>query len=85
MDELAAAPAVLAMDVESEAEEDEQLGAMADESGDQIGQRSVEEPSAEDKENLPDVPAGGDVGAAILKVSPDTLTLHCSLRAPPFT
>ena len=85
MDDLAAAASVLAIDVDSDAEEEQELGAAPDDSGDHVGPKSVLEPSPEDKENHPDVPAGGEAGAAHRKVSKPAPTMNRSLCAPPFT
>ena len=71
MDELNAAAAVLAMAVDSESEEDLELGAAPDESGDHIGHRNVSELSSEDKEKHPGLPACGEAGAALDKVLTD--------------
>lgn len=59
MDELDAAASVLAMEVDSDAEEDQelQLGAAPGESSDDIGLRTFSEPSSENKENHIDQPA----------------------------
>eukprot|EP00966_Prymnesium_polylepis_P188675 4372082-Prymnesium_polylepis.1 len=76
------------MDVDSAAEEDQELEATPDDSGDHVGPKSVsDEPSPEDKENVndPDVPAGGEFGAAHRKVSTHTATMRRSPCAPPFT
>ena len=57
MDELDAAASVLAMEVDSDAEEDQELGAAPGESSDDIGLRTFSEPSSENKENHIDQPA----------------------------
>ena len=85
MDDLAAAATVLAMDMESDAEEEQELGAVPDDSGDHVGQESGLEPSQEENDKHPDVPAGGDEEAAHRKVSKHAPTMHRSLCAPPFT
>lgn len=71
MDELDAAASVLAMEVDSDAEEDQELGAAPGESSDDIGLRTFSEPSSENKENHIDQPASGEVGAAQDKVTSD--------------
>ena len=74
MDELDAAASVLAMEVDSDAEED-QAGAGSSawrvKSVTTLVSRTFSEPSSENKENHIDQPASGEVGAAQYKVTSD--------------
>ena len=85
MDELAAAAATLAMPIDDNADEDEELGSMDNTVGTVEESRAANESARVDKENDPPVPAGSDLGAANPKVSNATFVPRSAHHAPPFT
>jgi|EP00966_Prymnesium_polylepis_P321605 hypothetical protein len=85
MDELAAAASVLAMDVESNPDEDGEQDVLAGEPGGEDARSCPFKPAAEEKENHSDHPEQRDVRTDHLKVSKYCRTQLRALPALSFT
>lgn len=85
MDELTTAAMVLAMDVESNADEDEDQEVPAGKPSGEDVRSSTFGPTEEDKENHLDLPEQREVGTDYLKVSKHNRTQHHALPTRSFT